>query len=273
MSRVLRAPAARPSTTVAAPDRRSGTQSVERAILILREIAARGGRGWGLRDLARQCELDPGTTHRILKCLVDQRLVRQAGSDRRYLLGPLNFELGLSVPHRAPLLESVHPVLRRLARTYPKTSAVCFVRGEDDCLCVARSGTAAYTGHATRTRVGQRVPMLSLAAGIAMLATMPAKEAAPVIARNRERISGFGETHWSRVDDMLRAARRHGYALSEGLLWHGVNTVSVPFGAPGAPIGALSISAWEAHHRAEFLLAAVTELEEAAALVTEGLLA
>lgn len=253
------------------PHRRSGTQSLERAILILREIASRGPRGWGLRDLARQCELDPGTTHRLLKCLVDQRLVQQAGSDRRYLLGPLNFELGLSVPHRAPLLESVHPVLRRLARSYPKTSAVCFVRGEDDCICVARSGTAAYTGYATRTRVGQRVPMLSLAAGIAMLATLPTREASAVIARNRERVAGFGAGHWSQVDEMLRAARRVGYALSEGVLWHEVNTISVSFGPPGGPIGALSISAWDGHHRADFLLEAVAELEEAAATVAEGL--
>ena len=45
---------------------RSGTRSVERAILILREVANRGHLGWQLSDLAARCGLSKTTAHRLL---------------------------------------------------------------------------------------------------------------------------------------------------------------------------------------------------------------
>ena len=61
---------------------RAGTQSLERGARLLRELAARGTLGWRVSDLARRCDLDKGTTHRILACFVRERLVRQR-ADRR----------------------------------------------------------------------------------------------------------------------------------------------------------------------------------------------
>src|SRR5438128_1564282 len=78
---------------------RSGTQSIERAALLLRELALRGTAGWSLRDLALHCELDRATVHRMLKCMIDERLVHQR-ADRKYMLGPMVFELGASLPHQ-----------------------------------------------------------------------------------------------------------------------------------------------------------------------------
>src|SRR5687768_3906572 len=113
------------SSTDPAP--RTGTQSIERAVFLLREIASRGRTGWGLRDLAQHCGLGPGTVHRILKCLVEQRLVHQRSANSHYVIGPLNLELGLSVPNGPELMETAHTVLRRLSRTIPKANAVCFL--------------------------------------------------------------------------------------------------------------------------------------------------
>ena len=47
----------------------TGTQSIERAVHILKLLATRGKFGWGLTDLARRAELDKATVHRILGCL------------------------------------------------------------------------------------------------------------------------------------------------------------------------------------------------------------
>ena len=76
--------------------KRSGTQSIERAILLLKELSSRGSFGWRLSDLAQRCQMDVGTTHRILACLGKERLVHRRPSDRHYLPGPMLFELGLS---------------------------------------------------------------------------------------------------------------------------------------------------------------------------------
>lgn len=252
-------------------EQRSGTQSVERAVLLLREIASRGSMGWGLRSLARHCELDPGTVHRLLKCLVDQRLVAQREADRRYVIGPLNFELGLSVPNRLELLERAPPVLRRLARTVPRASTVCCLRSEDACICVAREGQVTYTGSAALTRVGQRYFLMGLTAGIAMIGTLPADEAAAVVERNHRRLAHLGPTHLKRADELLRLARRDGYALSEGALWHGVNSIAVAFGPAGAPLGSVSISCSAEHYTPAMLRDALADLRDAADALTAAL--
>ena len=75
---------------------RSGTQSIERAVRVLTEVTARSRFGWRPTDLAARCGLDRGTTHRILACLVRERLVQQRAVDGHYLPGPLLFELALS---------------------------------------------------------------------------------------------------------------------------------------------------------------------------------
>src|SRR5689334_14778147 len=83
---------------------RSGTQAIERAMVILREIANRGHLGWQLSELAPRCGLSKTTTHRLLTCLVRERMVRQAPGGHLYLPGPMLFELGLAaLPERGEL--------------------------------------------------------------------------------------------------------------------------------------------------------------------------
>ncbi|MGE4238995.1 IclR family transcriptional regulator [Ramlibacter sp.] len=249
---------------------RTGTQSIERAVLLLREIASRGRTGWGLRDLAQHTGMGPGTVHRILKCLVDQRLVHRRSTDSRYLIGPLNFELGLSVPSRMELLENVHAVLRKLSRAMPRINAVCFLRSGDDCVCFAREGLTAYTSAATATKTGQRMPLIGVTSGVAMIAAMPAAEGRAVYERNRQREAHLGEAHLKRVDDLLKGCQRDGYGLSEGDLWHGVNSIALAFGPHHDPIGAVAVSAWSGNHAASKLRAVLPELREAAQALADA---
>lgn len=231
--------------TVAAPsagNARRGTQSIERAVYLLRELAARSHVGWGLRDLAQHCRLDQGTVHRMLKCLVAEGLVQQRESDHRYFIGPLAFELGLSVPHRQALVGSMQVVLKRIARLLPKTNAVGFLRSGDDCVCVARADTSSWTRAENRTRVGQRMPLLVRAAGVAMVAALPLDEARAVCRRNRERLAHFGKAHLDALEALVATSRRQGYTLNDSLIWHGVISIAVVFGPPQQPLGALTVS-------------------------------
>lgn len=243
---------------------RSGTQSIERAVLLLRAVATRGRTGWGLRDLAQHCGLGVGTVHRILKCLVEQRLVHRRESDRHYLIGPLNLELGLSVPNGPELLQTSHTVLRQLSRSMPKVNAVCFLRSADECVCFAREGYTAYTSKVTATRTGQRLPMIAFTSGVAIIAALPVDIGARIHERNRASLAHLGQAHHARVDELLESCRREGYALSEGALWHGVNSIAMAFGPRHDPVGAVAVSAWAGHHAAAALLALLPNLRVAA---------
>src|ERR1700730_7384780 len=101
-----------------------GTQSVERAVLLLKELSARGTFGWRLSDPGAHCNLEQGTAHRVLYCLQRERLVQQRESDRHYLPGPLLFELSLTLP---PLAEFQAACQAPLARVAHRTGGVAFL--------------------------------------------------------------------------------------------------------------------------------------------------
>lgn len=241
---------------------RAGTQSIERAVYLLRELALRGARGWGLRDLAAHCGLEVATVHRILKCLVAEGLVQQRASDQRYLLGLLNFELGLSVHNRSGFVEVARQTVRRVARQFPKTVSAILVRSGDDCVCVARGGSASFSSAAVAILEGQRRPLLARLSGMAIVAMLPEQEAQAIFERGCQRMAHFGEAYLDQAHALMQACRQQGYALSIGTMLHRVNSLSVPFGAAGAPIGALAVSALSSDYDVEGLQAMLPRLQD-----------
>ncbi|AWK85232.1 AMP-binding protein [Azospirillum thermophilum] len=65
-----------------------GTQSLERALALLRAVAAYGAEGARLADLMTDTGLSKATAHRLLTALARERFVDQDPRSRRYHLGP-----------------------------------------------------------------------------------------------------------------------------------------------------------------------------------------
>ena len=93
----------------------TGTQSVRRAVEILRQVATYGRTGVRLVDVTAALKLQRSTAHRILQCLADEGLIVQKIPGQRYVLGPLAFELGLGAALREELREICRPALERIA--------------------------------------------------------------------------------------------------------------------------------------------------------------
>jgi DNA-binding IclR family transcriptional regulator len=199
---------------------RSGTQSIERAVTLLREISSRGDFGWQLSDLAARCNLGKSTAHRMLVCLVRERLVRQRPSDRHYMPGPMLFELGLSVPGFGELQ---HSARNRLAALAKRTGGVAFLffRSGDDFVCAVRVGKAqvkAFTGF-----LGSRKPLIASAGGAAILWALPAPEARAIIRRNLSRSPGYSKERARAIRSMLDRTNAEGLAVNAGDILPGVN--------------------------------------------------
>ena len=71
-----------------------GTQSVDRAILLLKEVGARGNRGARLTDLVQDTGIAKPTARRLLAAMVREGMLEQEDPARRYYLGPEMFLLG-----------------------------------------------------------------------------------------------------------------------------------------------------------------------------------
>src|SRR5579864_7364401 len=112
---------------------------IGRAMLIIRLLARCGVRGMALTDLSRATAMPHGTVHRLLRKLVNERMVQQHDVDRRYTLGALAFEVGLAASALFDIRPICRPVLASLAANVDDTvyligrsgfEAVCLDRFE-----------------------------------------------------------------------------------------------------------------------------------------------
>jgi DNA-binding IclR family transcriptional regulator len=218
---------------------RSGTQTVERATRLLKEVALRSEVGWRLLDLSAQCGFDRGTTHRLLSCLVRERLVRQHPVNRRYFPGPLLFELGQSLPAHARLVSACGPALNRVAKRLGGT-ALFYLRSGEDFVCVARADTAPIK--ALTIDVGTRRPLAVSVGGVAILIALPREAARALIAQNMKRIARFGEVRIRSLKKVIRQSQKRGYGVSQGEIVPGVSAYGVAVrDEAGGPFGSISV--------------------------------
>lgn len=219
--------------------RRTGTQSIERAALLLRELARKGKFGWRLTDLAGACGLHINTTRRILESLVRERLVQRRASDRHYLPGPLLLELTLSVPEFMAFPEACRSRLQKLARL-AGGSAYLLLRSGAESVLVARAGETTFKG----IPVGSRFPLVASAGGAAILIELRPAEADSIIDRNLRQLSAPRETRLRSIRRMLHRSASRGYGIDDGDIMPGVSAVAIALTTTdGAVFGAVGV-AW-----------------------------
>lgn len=234
---VQKSATARGTRRKASAQKRAGTQSIERAASILREVALRGRSGWSLSELAEHCRLDKTTTHRIVACLKRERLLQQNPGDRHYLPGPLLFELGISVPHYRNFIERSQRSLTRISREVMGVTSL-IVRSGYEGVFAAQGGQGRYPAFA---QVGKRAPLASLVGGVAILLTLSDEEARHVIAHNFKQIAQVGDERIPGYERLIERSRNAGFAITQGESYRGLNAVAVPV-VPrfGPALGALS---------------------------------
>jgi DNA-binding IclR family transcriptional regulator len=222
---------------------RSGTQSLERAISLIRELASRRDGGWRLGDLAARCDIDKGSAHRLLACLVRERLVEQRAGDRHYLLGPLIWELGLSVPGHPEPYGSCKTRLAVLAGRFAGL-AFLMLRSGTEYVCAVRAGSAEL--RAVYDDVGTRRPLISSAGGVSILLALSEAEAAEIRVHNmQQEKTRCGDARLNSLDRMYRRSQEFGFGVNLGDVVPGIHAVGVPvLNQAGEPIASLCLMSW-----------------------------
>jgi DNA-binding IclR family transcriptional regulator len=242
-ARIIPVRSAGRTPSAAAQPERNGTQMVERAAAMLRVIASGGRIGLQLTEIARRCDLKKSTAHRILMCLVRERLVRKRG-DRRYVPGDMLFELGLSaMPERRALQHATRTALQRLSR---ETGAVAgfFFRSRDDCVCADRAGMTCVDAVANGLDIfpGARTPLVLTAGGAAILAAMPRVEAIATLERNLDSMKFYTCASVEGVRRMMHRAFHEGVVVNAGDIVPGINAIGMALAdSAGEPYAAISV--------------------------------
>jgi DNA-binding IclR family transcriptional regulator len=219
---------------------RSGTQSIERVVAMLRVVASRGRGGMRLGDITAATGLPTSTCHRMLQRLEIEGLVERHPVTRKYGLGPLLHELGLLARPRLNLAERCEDTLTALAEHTQDTVYLSERRGLE-AVCSARA-LGDYPIKALTLDVGIRRPLGVGAGGLAILCALPAAEADEIIEAHAQRYAKLSTLTVSKVRAAVRKGRSLGFAFLEGAVYPGTAAVGVAFPAAN-PVAALSVAA------------------------------
>jgi DNA-binding IclR family transcriptional regulator len=223
-----------------ADNRLTGTQSIERSLLLLREIAAHNRGGSRLLDLATRTGLQRPTVHRMLKCLAAENMVQQDGDSHRYYLGSMVFELGLTATPRFNLREMCHPALARIAEATGDTVFLTQRSGLDAVCLDRREGT--FPIKTFTLEVGMRRPLGVGTGSLAILSALPEEEIDKVVGANNVRLPEYGLNGGALLSQVKRA-QKLGFAMREMPGLAGVRSVGQALrNQGGVPFAALSVS-------------------------------
>jgi DNA-binding IclR family transcriptional regulator len=224
--------------------KRSGTQSLERGIALLREIAQSNRAGLTLAELVERARLDRTTTHRMLKCLVTEQLLAYDSQERKYRLGSLVFQMGMASGDMF-FRDAAAGTLTRLAEETGDTVFLMMLSGYESVCVDRREGS--YPVKTLVVEVGTRRPLGVGAAALAMLASLKDDDVKAAIAANRARIASapnFSEP--GGLMRMVQTTRKQQYSSMPVPGVPGVRSVGYPICMPDdRVIAAISIAAIE----------------------------
>jgi DNA-binding IclR family transcriptional regulator len=224
----------------------AGTRSVQRTLVLLKELSSRGEFGWRLSDLARQVGLDRGTCHRMLACLIKEGFAARRDNDLKYYPGQLLFEMGLSMPPYEALRERVQPRLAELCQASGCIASFSLRSGSDVVCVFQHRGSLELSG--MMIRAGTRRPMFSAVGGLAILQQLPAPEADRIVDENtRRELALRGARRLAALQRMRRRSDEAGFGFTIGDLAPGLRALAVPvYDANGEPFAALTLTGSDA---------------------------
>lgn len=219
---------------------RTGTQSLTKAIRLMRAVAARPQFGWRLSDLSAASGMDKATVHRMLSCMVEERLVIQRASDRHYLPGPFMFELGLALPDAMHFQRAAETCVNAFAKRTGGLALMLY-RSGNEYVCSQRAGSLQLAG--MMVYPGTRRPLFSAAGGIAILQVLPAEEMNRILADNvAQEIGRNGTVRLVNLQKMRERSTEHGWGVNLGDVVPGVHAFGIPIrNGAGEAFAALSL--------------------------------
>lgn len=228
-----------PSAQPAQPAGASPVEAVDRALVVLDELARAGAQGRTLAELAAALGLHKSTVHRTLAALRHRRFAVQDQTSGAYALGPAAVRLGEAFLGAENLPVLLHPAL----------VALCAATDELVHLGVLDGTSVVYLDKVEPERsvrvwsaVGRRIAAVRTALGRAILASRGTDRsmlAAYVAAATDEPSEADLDRVWSELE---RASSR-GYATEHEENEPGISCVAVPLLRAGNPVAAVSVTA------------------------------
>ncbi len=224
-----------------APEKKTGIQSVDRALTILEIIAASTGE-ISLNDICARARLNVSTGHHLVKTLVSRNYVAPGSGRGTYSLGSQVLTLAGAVNWQSNLSGRAQPLLDHLNATTGEAVHLAVLEGVDLVTLIKREAR-----HALRVdagSIGKTGACHATATGKAILAWLPEDEALKVLeARGMRAFTEKTITDRDRLLQELHQVRTDGFAVDNEEFQQHVVCVGAPIlDQNGSVIGSISVS-------------------------------
>lgn len=220
-----------------APARSARVQSVDRAVALLRAVAAANGSDATVTALAATCGLNRATAWRILTTLEAHGMVVADRETGRFRIGFGVVELAGAASVDA-LVRAAHPMLER----------VCLEAGETAALAVLDGQALKYVDEVAPTAIvaatwrGREVPLHATSTGKALLAFCDPADVGRMTGPKLERFTTTTITSRAKLRAELDLTRERGYGICRGEYESSAWGVSAPvLDSARRPVAILSI--------------------------------
>ena len=217
-----------------------GSQSVYRAISVLRGVARQNRTGITATELSERIDLTPATAHRLLQVLVSENILTLDPYSKKYHLGLDLYSLGVAA-HDFAVRDRVFVHLENLTKLSGET-VFLFVRSGADSICLARLDGESVIADLTLVE-GSRQPLGVGAGGLALLAAQSTRFIDRVLTSNANLYGEFYDAPLDEIRLWIADAKARGFSFDDRHQHYGVRAVATAIGpARAPPVAAVSIA-------------------------------
>lgn len=218
--------------------------TVTKGLQVIEAMAWNGG-PMGITEIARVLNMNQSAVQRILGGLVERGYVERPAGTRKYQLSLAIWELGAKVVEHHQQRRLIHPILRFAAQS---TGLTAFLAYLSKPFVIYLDKVEGVHGRTHSNEPGSRIPIDRTAAGKSILAYLPDDFVKSLSRMQKNRVGSlrFNPINVDGLRSELNEIRQHRYAVSQGGLTLGVNSIASPIWESGpVPFGSLVLTADE----------------------------
>lgn len=189
-------------------------QSLDRAVALLRAIAASQPGTATVSALAQRCAINPSTAWRLLTTLEHHGIVERDPIKRTYEIGFITCRLSRAVGTDG-LVRRCHATIEKIAATTRETASIAVALAAPGLVYVDQ---VTATPEVSADWRGRRAPLHATSSGKAYLATLARDEIEATLPDRLERYTSTTITDRHALQADLARARARGYATCAGEL-------------------------------------------------------
>ncbi|MCA0338749.1 MAG: IclR family transcriptional regulator [Proteobacteria bacterium] len=257
------------SSAKAETSSKNSVQSLAKAFRLLEAIAASES-DLTLSELASAASLDPGTTHRMLKTLIDLGYVARSEA-KRFTLTMKVLDLGFRAIGHRDMRTLARPILRTLVGEVSEAASLGVLSGTN-VLYIERM-RAGIMRLGVDIQIGTMIPATGSVIGWAMLAYLPEPECLRLMDAEAQNAGAIRPIEPADVAEKLKRVRKQGFASGISPISNGIAVLAVPvLDQEAYPVAAVSVTAPSVRMTPDDLTThALGSLQSAAKDISRGL--